>query len=198
MKRAVGFVMTLIVSIAAFAESAPAPRVVDLKTTDGVQLTATFFGAGKSGPGVLLLPQVNRDRRSWDVVAAQLAAAGINTLTLDMRGLGDSGGTRWEKLTDEELDKHWRGWPEDVDAALEFLRSQPRVNPEMIGVGGSGLLGVDNSVEVARRHAAWIKSLVLLSGETFRDGCSFSTRPGNCRSCLSFQTMTNIRPHKTR
>lgn len=33
-KRAVGFVMTLIVSLAAFAESAPAPRVVDLKTTD--------------------------------------------------------------------------------------------------------------------------------------------------------------------
>jgi tetratricopeptide (TPR) repeat protein len=43
----------------------------------------------------------------------------------------------------------------------------------MIGLGGAGLLGVDNSVEAARRHPAEIKSLVLLSGETFRDGLQF-------------------------
>jgi hypothetical protein len=165
--------MALMVSLAALAQSPPAPRVVDLKTVDGLQLKATFFTAAKPGPGVLLLHQVNRDRKSWEGVAAQLATAGINTLTLDMRGIGESGGTRWEKLTDAELGKHWRGWPEDVDTALEFLRSQSGVNREMIGLGGAGLLGVDNSVEAAHRHSAWIKSLVLISGETFRDGLQF-------------------------
>jgi tetratricopeptide (TPR) repeat protein len=122
---------------------------------------------------VLLLHQVNRDRKSWEGVAAQLAAVGINTLTIDMHGIGESGGTRWEKLTDAELDTHWRGWPEDVDAALEFLRSQPGVNRDRIGIGGAGLLGVDNSVEAARRHPTEVKSLVLMSGETFRDGLQF-------------------------
>ena len=56
-KRAVGWVMTFTVFFAADAQSAPAPRVVHLKATDGVELTATFFGAGKPGAGVLLLPR---------------------------------------------------------------------------------------------------------------------------------------------
>jgi dienelactone hydrolase len=151
-------------------------RVVDFKSADGTILKGTYFAAAKPGPGVLLLHQVNRDRKSWDGVAAQLAATGINTLTLDMRGIGESGGTRWEKLTDAELAKHWRGWAEDVDAALEFLGSQPGVNRDRIGIGGAGLLGVDNSVEAARRHPAEVKSLVLMSGETFRDGLQFLHR----------------------
>lgn len=172
MKHLVGPVI-LLISCVAFAQNPPAPRVVDLKAADGLQLRATFFAAAKPGPGVLLLHQVNRDRSSWEGLAIQLAAAGISTLTLDMRGIGESGGTRWEKLSDAELGKHWRGWPEDVDTALEFLRSQPGVDREMIGLGGAGLLGVDNSVEAARRHPAEVKSLVLLSGETFRDGLQF-------------------------
>ena len=151
----------------------PLPRVVELKTSDGTPLKASFFAADKPGPGVLLLHQVNRDRKSWEGVAVQLSAAGINTLTLDMRGIGESGGTRWEKLSDSELRKHWRGWPDDVDTALEFLRSQRGVNRDVIGIGGAGLLGVDNSVEAARRHHAEIKSLILMSGETFRDGLQF-------------------------
>jgi len=172
MKYAVGL-MILIIGCAAFAQNPPSPRVVDLKAADGLHLKATFFAAAKGGPGVLLLHQVNRDRKSWEGVAVQLANAGINTLTLDMRGIGESGGTRWDKLTDAELEKHWRGWPKDVDTALEFLRSQPGVNRDMVGLGGAGLLGVDNSVEAARRHPAWVRSLVLMSGETFRDGLLF-------------------------
>jgi hypothetical protein len=47
------------------------------------------------------------------------------------------------------------------------------VNRDVIGVGGAGALGVDNSVETARRHPDQVKSLVLLSGETLRDGLQF-------------------------
>jgi predicted alpha/beta hydrolase len=77
----------------------PVVRVVDLKASDGTVLKATYFAAAKPGPGVLLLHQSNRTRDSWDGVAGQLAAAGINTLTLDMRGFGESG-TPYTKLTD--------------------------------------------------------------------------------------------------
>ena len=44
---------------------------------------------------------------------------------------------------------------------------------DVIGVGGAGVLGVDRSVEVARQHSTEVKSLVLLSGETLRDGLEF-------------------------
>src|SRR5215470_14750637 len=72
----------------------PAPVMVDLKTSDGTLLKGSYFAAAKPGPGVLLFHQNNRTRASWDDVANQLAAAGINTLTIDSRGHGESGGTR--------------------------------------------------------------------------------------------------------
>jgi tetratricopeptide (TPR) repeat protein len=155
------------------AQQPPAARVVDLKAADGTILRATYFAAAKPGPGVLLLHQSNRTRDSWDGVARQLAAAGINTLTLDMRGFGESGGTPNTKLTDEERAKVRAMRPGDVDTAFQYLVSQPGVKRDVIGVGGAGEFGVGRSVEVARQHSAEVKSLVLLSGETLQDGLQF-------------------------
>lgn len=152
-----------LVTAAAWGQAPPSPAAVELRTPDGTVLKGTYFAAGRHGPGVLLLHQSNRDRRSWVGVAAQLATAGINTLTWDMRGYGESAGTR----------AGVRSHPEDVDAALEFLSSQPAVDPQVIGLGGAGYLGVNHSVEAARRHPQEIKSLVLMSGEAGSDGSQF-------------------------
>src|ERR1700676_5611668 len=141
----------------------PAPRSVDLKASDGTLLKASYFAAAKPGPGVLLLHQVNRTRKAWDELAGQLAAAGIHTLTLDMRGFGESG-SPYTKLTDAERAKVRTMWPGDVDTAWQYLVSQPGVKRDVIGVGGAGRFGVLPSVEVARQHAAEVKSLVLLFG----------------------------------
>jgi dienelactone hydrolase len=155
------------------APQPPAPRVVELKAADGTILKASYFAAAKPGPGVLLLHQSNRTRDSWDGVARQLAAAGINTLTLDMRGFGESGGTPNTKLTDAERAKVRTMRPSDIDTAFQYLVSQPDVKRDVIGVGGAGELGVGRSVEVARQHSAEVKSLVLLSGEAVQEGLEF-------------------------
>jgi tetratricopeptide (TPR) repeat protein len=151
----------------------PAARVLDLKASDGTILKTTYFAAAKPGPGVLLLHQSNRTRKEWNDLAGQLAAAGINTLTLDMRGFGESGGTHPTKLTDAERAKVRAMRPGDVDTAFQYLVSQPGVKRDVIGVGGAGEFGVGYSVGVARQHAAEVKSLVLLSGETLQDGLQF-------------------------
>jgi len=142
----------------------PSPRVVDIKSADGTPLKATYFSAGKPGPGVILFHQNNRTRTSWDDVAHQLAAAGINTLTLDSRGHGESGGTR--AYFKEK-------WEADDEAAFQFLISQPGVQPDVIGVAGPGSDGVIHAVETAGVHPNDVKSLVLMSGETFRPGIEF-------------------------
>src|SRR5271155_3790327 len=105
------------------AQPSPAARVVDLKAADGTVLKATYFAAAKPGPGVLLFHQVNRTRKSWNDVAARLAAAGINTLTVDLRGFGESGGTPYDKLT--KAQRHdlieEEGLPGDRDTAWQYL-----------------------------------------------------------------------------
>src|SRR5438105_4082770 len=142
-------------------------RAVDLKASDGTTLKAGYFAAAKPGPAVLLYHQSNRTRKEWDMVGRQLAAAGINTLTVDVRGHGETGGQ------ESHGEARKKQWPLDLDAAFQYLISQPGVKGDVIGIGGAGVIGVENSVETARRHSDQIKSLVLLSGETSRDGLQF-------------------------
>src|SRR5207302_1824939 len=154
-----GFLVVLVLASAAIAQNSKsesqqqplAARIVDFKALDGVVLKGTYFAAAKPGPGVLLFHQSNRTRTSWDDVPHHLAAAGINTLTIDERGYGESGGKK------EARELYHDG---DLDAAFEYLVSQPGVQRDVIGAGGAGWLGVDNSVETARRHSAEVKSLL--------------------------------------
>jgi dienelactone hydrolase len=154
------------------AQQPPAPRVVDLTALDGMKLKATYFAAAKPAPGVLLLHQCNRQRKVWDDLAARLAASGLNVLTVDYRGFGESGGTPFDKLTNDERAKFVaEKLPLDVETAFQYLSVQPGVTRGIIGVGGASC-GVNQSVQVARRHPE-VKSLVLLSGDTNPDGRQF-------------------------
>src|SRR5262252_9802618 len=148
-------------------------KVISLTASDGTVLKATWFSAGRPGPGVLLFHQSNRDRRAWAPVGRALAAAGIHTLTLDLRGFGGSDGPRNATLTRQEIGKARAHWPEDVELAWRFLLSRPEVDGKRIGLGGAGVDGVGNAVETARRHSAEVRSLVLMSGETLLPGLRF-------------------------
>src|SRR5581483_12398396 len=139
MRKHVGsWLLILIIACAALAQEPI--RKVDIQATDGTRLKGTYFPAGRSGPGILLFHQSNRDRQSWEVLAEQLAAAGINVLTLDSRGHGETAGNS------KEAEK-W--WPEDLAPAFNYLISQPGVNRDVIGAGGAGVLGVQSAVELA-------------------------------------------------
>ena len=148
-----------------------AERTLDLPAADGLNLKATYFAAANPGPGVLLLHQCNRRRKVWDGLACQLSAAGVNVLTFDLRGFGESGGDRFDKLPPEQVAQLQAHWPSDIDLALQFLESQPGVQRDVIGIGGASC-GVNNSVQAALRHPE-VKSLVLLSGNTDFNGRKF-------------------------
>lgn len=164
--------LIFLAAITCAAQSAPAPRVVDLTAPDGTNLKATYFAAAKPGPGVILFHQCNQQRKNWDELAARLTSAGINVLTIDYRGFGESGGPRFDKLTPPEAQQMVREqWPGDMDKAFEYLVSQPDVKRDIIGAGGASC-GVNQSIQLARRHPE-VKSLVLLSGNTDRAGREF-------------------------
>jgi alpha/beta superfamily hydrolase len=119
-----------------------------------------------------MLHQCNRQRKVWDGLAAHLAASGLNVLTLDYRGYGESGGAPFDKITGEERTKMVNEkWPGDVDTAFQYLVSHSGVTHDLIGVGGASC-GVNQSIQAARRHPE-VKSLALLSGDTNHDGREF-------------------------
>src|SRR5262245_46131482 len=171
-RRMLSNVVLLFAAASCAAKSPPAPRIVDLAAKDGVHLKATYFAAEKPGPGVILLHQCNQQRKNWDDLAGSLAAAGINVLTLDYRGYGDSEGPRALELSNEDRTRMiTQQWPGDIDTALQYLLSQPGVAKDILGAGGASC-GVNQSIQLARRHAE-VKSLVLLSGNTDGDGRKF-------------------------
>ena len=163
--------VVLLLVLPAIAQTKPASRVVDLTSEDGTSLKGSYFPAAKPGPGVLLLHQCNKDRKIWDGLAEQLAAAGINVLTFDLRNFGDSKGKPVDKLTPQEAQASAQKWPEDVESALEYLESQPGVKGNIIGLGGASC-GVNNSIQAAMKHPE-VKSMVLLAGPTNLAGRNF-------------------------
>src|SRR5215471_17554537 len=121
---------------------------VDIPAPDGTKLRATFFAAAKPGPGLLLLHMCNTTRKSWEPLAKELSEKGINALTIDNRGFGESGGPRFEGASQDVIKELNEKWPKDFDAAYDFLVSQPGVDKTRIAVGG-GSCGVGNAVGVA-------------------------------------------------
>jgi len=183
-KRIFSSVVVLLAAALGCQAKTPEPRVVDLTAKDGVHLKATYFAAAKPGPGVILLHQCNQQRKNWDDLAGRLAAAGINVLTLDYRGYGDSQGPRALELSNEDRTKMiTEQWPGDIDTAFQYLSSQAGVVKEVMGAGGASC-GVNQSIQLARRHAE-VKSLVLLSGNTDGNGRKFLRGSGTLPIFLS-------------
>jgi dienelactone hydrolase len=165
-------VAVICMTLLGFAASAQTSKHdADLVAPDGVNLKVTYYSVGKPGPGVLLMHQCNRDRTSWDLLATQLAQSGINVLTLDYRGYGESGGERFQSLPPAQQIAMREKWPGDIDVAYQYLLAQSGVDHDRIGAGGASC-GVDNSIQLARRHPE-VKTLVLLSGITDPDGIKF-------------------------
>src|SRR5262245_52771665 len=100
-------------------------RVVDVGASDGVILKGTLFPSGSPGPAVLLLHQCDDRRTVWDPLGQRLAAAGITALAIDYRGFGESGGTRYDTLSNEQQAAVTAtAWPGAFGVALAFLSLQ--------------------------------------------------------------------------
>ncbi len=165
------FVLSLLLCSWFAVSQTSSRKDVDILAPDGTKLRATFFAAAKPGPGVLLLHMCNTTRKSWESVAVGLSEAGINVLTIDNRGFGESGGPRFEGGSPEVVKELGEKWPGDFDAAFQFLLAQPGVDKGRMAAGG-GSCGVNNAIRLAERHPD-VKVLVLLAGSTDIAGFNF-------------------------
>ena len=81
-------ILTLSISFAVFTAQA---EEIKLSGKDGFSLYGDFISANKkSAKGVLMLHQCNAERSMYGGLAKRLSDSGINSLSLDFRGFGDS------------------------------------------------------------------------------------------------------------
>src|SRR4029453_6041228 len=115
MRLAIGIIVTAAVLIAGCRPGAqPLGATSDVAAPDGVTLKGTLFGSTSPGPAVLLLHQCDDRRTVWDALGRRLAAAGITALSIDYRGFGESGGPRYDTLSNEQKAAvQANGWPGD-------------------------------------------------------------------------------------
>ncbi len=125
---------------------------VSFRTDDGLTITATWFeSSSRPAPAVIFVHMLQKSRRDWDQVAAQMAAEGIGGLAIDLRGHGDSAGSPQD----------YSGMVQDVRAARRFLTSRPEVIPSRIGIAGASI-GASLAALASADDPA-IVSLALLS-----------------------------------
>jgi len=135
-------VLGLLTTASAFAGD------VQVKTADGVALSASAFGQGEKG--VLLVHGQGRSRADWTNFGQKLSNNGFRVLTIDLRGHGASGGAIQEET--------WPLMVADVTASAAWLRGQGATHVTVIGaeVGANLAFSAANGNEQ-------IDSVVMLS-----------------------------------
>ncbi len=141
-------------------------ETVVFKTGDGWELKGTIYfpqAGNEPMPAVVLVTEPGvLDRTIFDQYLAQkLADAGFVALNFDLRGTGESLGNKiFEEFSIEEIDDIQL----DIRAAVDFLSSKSTIDPNRIGVVGTGLSAKYVVLEASEGHPG-IQALVLLSGE---------------------------------
>ncbi len=123
---------------------------VDFTSDEGMLHGELLIPKGEGPfPGAVLCHGATTDLRAMRPSAQRLTRRGIATLTFDFRGHGKSQGF---------LDAHLA---KDVTAALGFLRSHPKVDPERIALVGHSL-GAMAAIHAASEQE-YIQALVFIS-----------------------------------
>jgi pimeloyl-ACP methyl ester carboxylesterase len=110
---------------------------VTITTDDGIQLAATEQAPVRNVtvPAVILLHGYGKDRHEWDGVMQKFVDAGIHTISVDMRGFGES--PLAQVPADQQV--HLAQLPNDLHAIIAHLEAQPSVDASRISIIGIGV-----------------------------------------------------------
>lgn len=121
---------------------------------DGLQIQGTLYTPGETGPmpGVILLHMLGSNRQVWadNQFAQNLAKEGYITLSVDMRGHGQTGGDADWKLALEDIARIWLAFT-DLDS----------VDPQQTALVGASI-GANIALATSANQPQ-IKTVVLLS-----------------------------------
>jgi len=163
-----------------FSQSSSSGKKVSFPTEDGWTIYGTLFqpdgNAPGPVPGVVVLSEPGWVIRMIHAnnIAAFIRQRGMAVLTIDMRGSGTSYGKKdFELFSQNEID----ALQLDIRGAVQFLSSQPNVDPRRVGIVAGGVTA-EYAVREAAVNPAAIQSLVLITGTYSQKSLDFlKSRP---------------------
>lgn len=108
-------IVFLCLLISTTAQDLPSHQTSTRQADDNTSLVADFYPASDEAPVVLLLHMLNSNRGAYQPLIPDLRDAGYAILNIDMRGHGESGGTRDWDATIADVATGWTGWLADND-----------------------------------------------------------------------------------
>lgn len=135
---------------------------VTLTTADGVMIIGDYVEPTAPTGWAVLLHMMPADRHSYDRFSTALEARGVASLSIDLRGHGESTQTAEGRALDyrQFTDADHQGSREDVKAAFEFLRAKGAQLEHTIIVGAS--IGANLALDALVENPQ-IRGAVLLS-----------------------------------
>jgi alpha-beta hydrolase superfamily lysophospholipase len=169
----------LLLAVASAAAPAPAPspaaavapgveRKVSFKTKDGWTISALYRPARKGGAVLVLAHGVGSSMGEWAGFTQRLAAKGVGTLAVDLRGHVDSklGPNGPRDYADFDATGEWPRATGDLDAAVDWLKARG-VAEDRIALGGASIGANLASVAAASRPKTPFL-LLLSAGPDYR------------------------------
>jgi pimeloyl-ACP methyl ester carboxylesterase len=126
---------------------------IQLRSSDGVQITALQNQTKSSTKGVLLVHMENGSANDWEFFANRLKRSGFNTLAIDLRG---HGGSRLPTGTLQKSD--WPKMKADVKAGVDWLAKKGVENIVVVGAS----IGANLALQVAAEDSR-VNQIILLS-----------------------------------
>jgi len=146
---------------------------VQFASKDGFSLTGSLYlpknkSLKNKVPLVILLHSLGKTRIDWEDFPIKIKNMGAAVLVMDLRGHGksilDKKNKRkyWQNFSDKEFQK----FPDDVDAAIKYIKQQyPDININKTGIIGADV-GANAAIVGASRYSQYVKTLILLSPTT--------------------------------
>lgn len=138
-----------------------APEVVQIKTSDSQILQASFYKPSEGRfPGVILVHDAGASRAQLETLADRIHKQGFGVLAVDLRGHGGSKSARvdWATLSESERKATWSFASRDLDAAAEWLLTQPSIHGTSLSLVGYGA-----GCALAVRHAKNDENVVCMT-----------------------------------
>jgi dienelactone hydrolase len=127
-------------------EASPVPGTVSdepvrFETADGVTVAGHLYsGGGPKRKVVVLAHEYPTSQKAWTAFARELATKGVDALTFDFRGYGETGGSKDTAKIDR-----------DLESAVRFIRSRDYAQVYVFGasMGGTAALKVAARLDLA-------------------------------------------------